>query len=814
MTANGISTAESGTKLKSMFDELSATGSDVDEILKEVGGMSFKQMMENGYDTADALKILEKYASDNNLTMSDLFGSTEAASAAMILAKDNGDAFKNTLNEMKNSAGAANDNFKTVDDTLSSKLAKSVETIKNAFIKLGEKLVPIIADKIVPMIEKFTDWVANLSDESIQNAADWIEWGVKVGAILAVGGKVTSWIGNIMNLVTALSGAGGLAGAASTTGGALSGLGGIGAMLSNPAGWVALGVGTVVGLTTAFKKNQEQLDKNQKAFDETAGKFEEFKGKLRTNDDFLTELFGEEIEINFQSNIDEVVAKAKTDQDTLLADLSTYYTDKYELDHDGCLDMEKHYKHIEEFNATHQKTMEIINSIGKEDFTEDLDYQEEQYKNYLKEEYKMTEEGREDQAKAWRKQAETKADIYNKNSTRILEIVESCNGDLETLDKKTNEELQKLQEENANIKVEIEEATAETIDGIMTQINVKKQNNAVKEKKLLNERAKQEENYTKNVYREYAKQSTSFIENENKKMEKLRESNNTDASILAEEQKRSDARKAASEDFARRYGADMEKCMTANGNMEETSRNTFRQIVTDLQSGKINTEQYGNSAEEYLAIALQQMINAGAGADELAGAISAIPKDKRAQVLAQVTGTNEANNLRIAINKLYNKDIYVTTHYRAAYEDTGTASTVYHSTRTGNDYTMYIKAHGEEGFMPKTPKKAFAAGNEGFIPETEIANAVGDSFMFKNTLAKAIGGAVGNARDVLVGEQGPEIVQLPQGAKVKTHRETNNIINKTEPQIIQVVLDGKVIAQAIAPYTGKALADRVNKERW
>lgn len=836
LTANGISTAESGTKLKAMFDELSATGSKADEILKEVGGMSFKQMMENGYDTADALKILEKYAADNNITMNDLFSSTEAASAAMILAKDNGNGFKESLDAMKNSAGAANDNFETVDNTLSSKLAKSVETIKNAFIKLGERLVPIIADKIVPIIEKFTDWVGNLSDESIDNAAKWVEWGIKVGGILAVGGKVTSWIGNIGNLVSAISSifgstttaangvgklsdavGGKLVSSAAGAKGALTNLGGVGALLSSPAGWVALGVGAVVGLTVAFEENQKQLDKNQEAFDDTKGKFEEFSGKLRTDRDFFTELFGEQIDITFQANIDEVVAEVQQSQDDMLSAVAEYYKDKDELDHDGCTDYETHLKHIEDFEKEHQQTMEYIKAGGKKDFTDNLDYQEEEYKNYLQKEYGMTTEGAENKAKEWRRQAEEKEDIYNTNATEILKIVESCGGDLEKLDTATYEKLNKLREENANIEVELTKATAETISGIMKQKNVEAENDKVAEKTRLKERKVNRENYTKDVIGQYNKQAYNFAASQQSMMEKLRESDEFSEAELKAEGKRVSEKIRLNQEFATTYSQEMNKCIQSGGDMGAASNRVFTQIAADIASGRIDLSAFGNDSVLYYQMAIGQMIQAGAGADELKGALDAIPTDIRPQVIASISGSHEASILRQEIAGIHSKDVYITAHYTAAFADTGTATVAYQQARNGrftNDYTMYSRAHGEEGFIPNTPKKAFAKGTEGFTPETEIENATGETFMPKDTLAKAIGGAIGNTRSVLVGEQGPELVQLPQGAKVKTHRETNNIINKTEPQIIQVVLDGKVIAQAIAPYTGKALADRVNKERW
>ena len=55
----------------------------------------------------------------------------------------------------------------------------------------------------------------------------------------------------------------------------------------------------------------------------------------------------------------------------------------------------------------------------------------------------------------------------------------------------------------------------------------------------------------------------------------------------------------------------------------------------------------------------------------------------------------------------------------------------------------------------------------------------------------------------LVGERGPELVFLPQGASVLPHRETAMAMGGVfgsgrRPIVVQVVLDGRIIAQTQA----------------
>lgn len=69
------------------------------------------------------------------------------------------------------------------------------------------------------------------------------------------------------------------------------------------------------------------------------------------------------------------------------------------------------------------------------------------------------------------------------------------------------------------------------------------------------------------------------------------------------------------------------------------------------------------------------------------------------------------------------------------------------------------------------------------------------------------GSAYGNM--AIVGEKGPELVNLPTGSKVKTASETKGMIND-KPLVLQCVLDGNVIAETIANYTDIVNGGRMN----
>lgn len=68
----------------------------------------------------------------------------------------------------------------------------------------------------------------------------------------------------------------------------------------------------------------------------------------------------------------------------------------------------------------------------------------------------------------------------------------------------------------------------------------------------------------------------------------------------------------------------------------------------------------------------------------------------------------------------------------------------------------------------------------------------------------------------LVGEQGPELVDMPRGASVTPAHKTEQLLNTTNaaPQqvsiVVQTMLDGKVLAETVTPYTDIVSGNRLN----
>lgn len=159
MTANGVATAETTTYMNSMLNELGKTGSTTDVILREKTGKSFSELMTSGSSLADVLQIIDEEAKEENLTMSDMFSSAEAAKAGLILLGDSADSFNGTLKEMRQSTGATDTAFEKMQTT-SYDIKIAMNELKNTVLQFGQTIMSSAA----PLVEQFTEKVHTLCE--------------------------------------------------------------------------------------------------------------------------------------------------------------------------------------------------------------------------------------------------------------------------------------------------------------------------------------------------------------------------------------------------------------------------------------------------------------------------------------------------------------------------------------------------------------------------------------------------------------------------------------------------------------------------
>lgn len=199
LTAGGIATAEATTYLKSMLNELGKGGTKVAGILKEETGKSFSELMEQGMPLSEVLGILQAHAEANGLAFNDLFGSSEAATAALALMRDGGADLDQKIKEITETTGSANEAFEKMEDTAGAKLEKAFNAVKISLIDVGDALAPVI-EKFAEFVSKVADWIGKFGElnPATQNFI------LIVAGLLAILGPLLVVVGNCIALFSTL----------------------------------------------------------------------------------------------------------------------------------------------------------------------------------------------------------------------------------------------------------------------------------------------------------------------------------------------------------------------------------------------------------------------------------------------------------------------------------------------------------------------------------------------------------------------------------------------------------------------------------
>lgn len=192
LTKNGIATAEAGTYIKSMLNELGDSSSNVAKVLKDETGSTFAELSSEGKSICDVLDVLMDSVNGNLTKFNELWGSVEAGTGALSLAKAGSDAYNDTLMAMKDSAGATELAYRKMMDT--------TEAASQKFSNSAQNVAAAIGDDINPSLE----WLYNAGSNVLNVFSSWIEQcpvlsGVIAGLAVAIG--VAGLTGAIAGLV-------------------------------------------------------------------------------------------------------------------------------------------------------------------------------------------------------------------------------------------------------------------------------------------------------------------------------------------------------------------------------------------------------------------------------------------------------------------------------------------------------------------------------------------------------------------------------------------------------------------------------------
>lgn len=195
MTSKGIATAEAGTYVSAMMNELGKSGTTASKYLQDLSGKSFKELIDSGMSVGDILEMLGKEADDMGVSLADMFGSAEAGKAALVLLGDGADTFNASVADMANSTGMTEEAFAKLQ-TDGEKARIAFNEVKNALIEFGNAILPALTP-IAAVISDLASKFAGLDESTKTTIVVLAGIAAVVGPIIVV---VTTVITKIMAL--------------------------------------------------------------------------------------------------------------------------------------------------------------------------------------------------------------------------------------------------------------------------------------------------------------------------------------------------------------------------------------------------------------------------------------------------------------------------------------------------------------------------------------------------------------------------------------------------------------------------------------
>ena len=704
-----------GTTLRGMFSRLAKPTEKAQEIMEGLGITVYDN--EGKFRSiSDIIGIVgEKTAGlseeERNFALATIFGQ-QALTGVLALMEAGPDKINELTASYQGCDGAAKRMADTINDNTKGAWIEFKSALEGAAIAIGEVLLPHIKKGI----EWLTDMVTafgNLDPAVQENIVKWGAIAAAIGPVLIIGGKFVGLIGTMVS--------------------ALTSLGGVMEILAGPIGWIAL-VGTAIaGLAIAWNKTQKELTESTGGFVEAERNLESFEGKVRTTDNWLTKVFGKEIKIEFTTDIEEEKEAVERHYNHFLQNAEEFYKKKWEIDHDGCEDMNEHYKHMEEYEqeyrnrVAHRMKMKTdvdnqknqsMNDMGKY-LTEDMGLDsldagniQGQYATWIEEHVKAVKEGEE----------------------RINAIYEEAITTRGKLNQEEQDRIDKITEEISNSRTILFSSAADQYNAFKAY--------HVKEGIIYDEKGIRISKYQKDFNKAMIDSRDTLVKSYTDQIEKIKEHDkafetNSENTIRMYEQQAQ-----AVIDFTTEYTNRTNDNIAKGMEFEAATSTAFASIMQDLQSGEINVQDYGLTTDRFLEIAMDSMLNASASADELAAAIMNVPKDKRAQVKAYVEGKTDAEQLKSAIDRLNSKTIKVITQYENWYTDKNTGK-------------KYGYQNGVAGY--------YATGTEHALSGVATVAEYGPEIIANNNTAMLA--------------TGRQMVNLSGGEKIYNARQTKDILD-------------------------------------
>ncbi|MFX4263127.1 phage tail tape measure protein [Pelotomaculum propionicicum] len=204
LTKNGIATSQAVTGLKAAFSNILKPTSDAAKLADQLG-LDFSAAHLKSVGWSKFLDEIAEKTGDDAEKMALLFGSVEALNSMLVLTGKGAADFDNVLAGMASSAGLTEEAFRKMENTSGARLAKSLNSLKNAGIELGDSLAPAV-ESIANSLSRLADWFDKIGPAGQKLIIALAGIAAAIGPVMSIIGNVAKAVGGVIKFFTPAAG--------------------------------------------------------------------------------------------------------------------------------------------------------------------------------------------------------------------------------------------------------------------------------------------------------------------------------------------------------------------------------------------------------------------------------------------------------------------------------------------------------------------------------------------------------------------------------------------------------------------------------
>ncbi len=165
ITTLGTPAATAQTQIKQALTEMQKPGKELSKIFQQLGAKDGIELIKTSGGLGNAFKLIKEQAEASGMTVAQVTGSVETASAVIALGDTVNQAYTTTLADMTTGVNAVNGAFEKQAQTADAQFQLMQNAFEDVKIEIGNALIPVLLDAA----EGLRDFMDGIDEDTIRN---------------------------------------------------------------------------------------------------------------------------------------------------------------------------------------------------------------------------------------------------------------------------------------------------------------------------------------------------------------------------------------------------------------------------------------------------------------------------------------------------------------------------------------------------------------------------------------------------------------------------------------------------------------------